>query len=243
MTHLTSTCRTRGHAGPGRSSFAAGSRGNREGTPLSLPGCSLRGRGRSPRPLAASLGPPPHCSSERRRAPAALGGATCTPGPPPRRRPNPVHPERKHLPLTDPQEETPRLPRLRLAAEGSGLTYRRRRPFSAGAPTGGAEEPSWTPRVKRSAAAARPAAGTEEEAQLPSRSSRGSRTLGGPGGTDLRRLGAGTRAGPRCVGRSLEGLGREAGPWRIGARPKVGLLCGRGEAGRRGGPSARGGRG
>lgn len=191
MTHLTSTCRTRGHAGPGRSSFAAGSRGNREGTPLSLPGCPLRGRGRSPRPLAASLGPPPHCSSERRRAPAALGGATCTPGPPPRRRPNPVHPERKHLPLTDPQEETPRLPRLRLEAEGSGLTYRRRRPLSAGAPTGGAEELSWTPRVKRSAAAARPAAGTAEEAQLRSRSGRGSRTLGGPGGRILDAWGRG----------------------------------------------------
>lgn len=45
------------------------------------------------------------------------------------------------------------------------------------------------------------------------------------------------------MGRSLEGLGREAGPWHIGAWPKEGLLCGRGEAGRRGGPSARGGRG
>lgn len=140
MTHLTSICWSRDHHGPAKAwppCTPCREPGKLGGDPAQPPRFPWGVSGRSPRPRAAPLDQPPHCSSAGR---AALGGATYTPGPPPRCRRNPAQPRgdaRAASTLAGPRN-TSRLLwllRLRPAAEGAGPTYpRQRRPFSGARP-------------------------------------------------------------------------------------------------------------
>lgn len=200
VTHLTSTCQRRGRVGP---AALPSPRGARElaGDPIQPPGLPLGGPGPEPTPTRGLVRAAPALQQCAPRVRAVLGGnhhlhaKTASP-----RCPNPVHPGETPLTLAGPQEETPRFPRLRLAAEGAGPTYRGWRPFSAGSPKGGAEEPTCTRLVEPWAAAARRRAETAEEAPRRSPSRRGSRTLGGLGG------GSSARGGG-AMGRALGAWG------------------------------------
>lgn len=212
VTHLTSTCQRRGRVGP---AALPSPRGARElaGDPIQPPGLPLGGPGPEPTPTGGLVRSAPALQQCAPRVRAVLGGnhlhaKTASP-----RCPNPVHSGETPLTLAGPQEETPRFPRLRLAAEGAGPTYRGWRPFSAGSPKGGAEEPTCTRLVEPWAAAARRRAETVEEAPRRSPSRRGSRTLGGLGG------GSSARGGGATGGLLARGAWPvRAGPMRAGSR-------------------------
>lgn len=159
MTHLTSTCRTRGRAGPVWTwpHFLRCGGARVPGGPRPAPRRPLAGSpGPEPTPTRGLAAAGPALQQRTPRAPATLGEP-----PSPRDLPHNAartlraggEDVRAASPPPGPQEETPG---LSPAAEGAGPAYRRRRqrPLAAGAPTCGAEEPARLWQVERAAAAA-----------------------------------------------------------------------------------------
>lgn len=228
VTHLTSTCRTRGRADTARARshfLRSGSRRNWEG-PHQPPGLPLGGYR-----AGADAHARPRWGRPRTAAVRAAGPPRSKGPPAPRHHPSPR--TRGRAPML-PRRSREATPRLRPAAKGAGRTYRRRRqqPFSAGAPACGAEKPAALRQVQPAAAEARPAgdrggsaAPQAERPRLRGQGGAGRRTLGARGGTQ----GGALVRGVAESGSSGGGAGLGGGPSAPGAGPRESpLYVGRG---------------